>query len=261
MDLLPAIELIAREAGIAIMSFYHQQRSIVEKEDGSPLTDADTAAHHFIVSALKTLAPSIHILSEESVPDFSEPNKDGFYWLVDPLDGTKEFISCNGEFTVNIALIENGHPILGVVYAPALNVIYSARKGFGSYKQNDGSMRKRIGEIHREFGKRNIKIVSSRSHADEKLQVWLKKFESYETITMGSSLKFCLVAEGLADVYPRFGPTCFWDTAAAQCVVEEAGGSVLDLNGFSLTYHLNKPYLNPSFIAFGDQEKRMLFFS
>lgn len=241
------IEAIARAAGEAIMAIYIRDFAINEKEDLSPLTEADIAAHILITQALQTLTPDIPILSEEAVETFSGPNADQQFWLVDPLDGTKEFIKKNGEFTVNIALVEQGKPVLGIVYAPALDVLYSAAEGLGAFKADSSGAKTPI-QVARHTPGTPWKVVSSRSHVGDSLKEWLKTDE-YELILMGGSLKFCLVAEGKADIYPRFGPTSLWDTAAAQCVVEQAGGEVIDLTGQRLGYGNISNLLNPSFLV------------
>lgn len=249
-SLLEEVEIIAREAGAAIMAVYGRDFPTREKEDKSPLTEADTAAHKIITRRLGQLRPILPVLSEEAVGDFSGADNSGRYWLVDPLDGTKEFIKRNGEFTVNIALIENGRSILGVVYAPVLNVAYLAAEGSGAYKVGaDGICTAIRVAAHKEGTP--WRVVASRSHAGDSLTALLQQLGSYELIPMGSSLKFCLVAEGNADVYPRMGPTSLWDTAAAQCVVEQAGGEVTQLTGQPISYQNPAVVLNPYFVVHG----------
>lgn len=250
MSLLEEVEVIAREAGAAIMGIYARDFSVWEKEDKSPLTEADAAAHEVITRRLERLQPSLPILSEEAVGDFSGADSSGRYWLVDPLDGTKEFIKRNGEFTVNIALIEKGRSILGVVYAPVLNVAYLAAEGLGAFKMGPDGMRASIRVAEHTEGA-SWRVVGSRSHAGDSLTAFLQQLGSHELISMGSSLKFCLVAEGNADVYPRMGPTSLWDTAAAQCVVEQAGGGVIQLTGEPLSYANPTAVLNPFFVVHG----------
>jgi 3'(2'), 5'-bisphosphate nucleotidase len=250
MDLLKKVEGIAREAGAAIMEIYAQDISVWEKDDKSPLTEADAAAHEVIIRRLEQLPPVLPILSEEAIGDFSGVDSSGRYWLVDPLDGTKEFIKRNGEFTVNIALIDNGRSILGVVYAPVLNVTYLAAKGLGAFKVEASGMRTPIRVAEHILGE-SWRVVGSRSHAGDSLTAILQKLGSHQLISMGSSLKFCLVAEGEADVYPRMGPTSLWDTAAAQCVVEQAGGKVIQLTGEPLSYANPSAVLNPFFVVHG----------
>lgn len=249
MTLLPQIEALAQEAGAAIMEIYTRNFSIAHKADQSPLTEADIIANQIITVGLKELTPEIPILSEEAVEKFKGPNIQGQYWLVDPLDGTKEFIKKNGEFTVNIALIENGLSVLGVVYAPALDVLYAAAQGEGAFKMDENGHRAQI-YVTRHIRNTPWKVVGSRSHGGD-MSEWLRQLdEEVELISMGSSLKFCLVAEGAAHLYPRLGPTSFWDTAAAQCLVEQAGGHVLQLDGLPLSYAtLGQNLLNPFFVA------------
>lgn len=247
--LLNSVENIARDAGAAIYRIYGSEFSVLEKEDQSPLTDADSAAHVIISDALLRLTPDTPVLSEEDVGSFSGPNEKGQYWLIDPLDGTKEFIRRNGEFTVNIALIEDGKPSLGVVFAPVLNIFYVAARGVGAFKRSANLERQRI-KVQTHLKGRPWRVVGSRSHTADSLTQFLKQLGGHELLAMGSSLKFCLVAEGRADIYPRFGLTSLWDTAAAQCVVEQAGGHVTQLNGRPLSYADPSTILNPFFIAF-----------
>lgn len=249
MELLEKVDAIARKAGAAILEVYGRNFSVQEKEDKSPLTEADAAAQAVISAGLKQLTPGMPILSEEAVGDFAGADADGRYWLVDPLDGTKEFIKRNGEFTVNIALIEAGRPVLGVVYAPVPDVMYLAAAGVGAFKVKDGARSPiRVAE-HKQGAP--WRVVGSRSHAGDSLQALLDKLGAHELVSMGSSLKFCLVAEGVADIYPRLGPTSLWDTGAAQCVVEQAGGAVVQLSGEPLSYANPSATLNPFFLVHG----------
>ena len=249
-SLLEEIEIIAREAGAAIMAVYARDFSTQQKEDKSPLTEADTIAHEIIIRRLGQLQPMLPVLSEEAVENFSGADHSGRYWLVDPLDGTKEFIKRNGEFTVNIALIENGRSILGVVYAPVLNVAYLAAEGSGAFKVGADGARTAIGVAEHKEGI-PWRVVGSRSHAGDSLTAFLQQLGSYELISMGSSLKSCLVAEGDADIYPRMGLTSLWDTAAAQCIVEQAGGRVIQWTGEPLSYLNPHTVLNPFFLVHG----------
>lgn len=249
-DWLGAVVSIAQGAGAAIRAIYARPFEIHEKDDRSPLTEADLAAHHLIISELKRLDPSLPILSEESVDAFPGPDGAGRYWLVDPLDGTKEFIRRNGEFTVNIALIEGGRPVLGVVHAPVPDTVYAATAGRSALKYAPGRAPVTLTACRHEDGT-PWRVVGSRSHPGESLGMMLSRLESFTMVPMGSSLKFCLVAEGAADLYPRLGPTSLWDTAAAQCVVEAAGGAVIQLNGQPLRYADPQQILNPFFIAHG----------
>lgn len=254
-ELLPQVVEIARQAGEAIMRLYAEVNPSVQyKENNSPLTQADLASHHVIDEGLRRVAPQWPILSEESkeIP-FEQRGGWRRFWLVDPLDGTKEFLKRNGEFTVNIALMEDGHPILGVVYAPAIEKMYFAARGAGAWKAEAGSVAAiRIGRA--QHGR--TRVVTSRSHAslEDNLDAFTGGDRDCEFVTMGSSLKFCLVAEGAADIYPRTGPTMEWDTAAAQCVVEQAGGTVIDLKGQPMLYN-KEVLLNPGFVVRGEAKK------
>jgi 3'(2'), 5'-bisphosphate nucleotidase len=242
---------IAREAGDRILEIYETDFDARRKEDGSPLTAADCAAHRTIVDALRAMDPGTPVLSEESKSvDYAQRSSWRQFWLVDPLDGTREFIKRNGEFTVNIALIDGDQPVLGVVHVPVSGVTYLACRGDGAYcRRGEGAAERiRAGRYH---GGR-ARVVGSRSHAGTHLAGFLERLRTregeFEMIGMGSSLKLCLVAEGRADVYPRLGPTSEWDTAAAQCVVEVAGGRVIDLRGDTLRYN-KESVLNPWFIV------------
>ena len=246
---LMTLECIARKAGKAIMGIYDQPIDVTHKNDNSPLTLADLAANTIIVEDLQANYPDIPILSEESEETFKGVNQNNQYWLVDPLDGTKEFIKHNDEFTVNIALIEKGIPVLGVVYAPALDLMYSALKDGGAFKQTKGKTKESIHTNQNPL--EPLKIVGSRSHSDEKLNEWLKRLPNYKMLPMGSSLKICLVAEGRADIYPRLGPTRLWDTAAGDIILNEAGGYLTQLDGNNLVYENTDDLLNPFFIAIG----------
>jgi 3'(2'), 5'-bisphosphate nucleotidase len=257
IELLNKIENTAIKAGAAILEIYDSSDfGIQTKSDDSPLTKADLAAHHLIVDELKQHTANIPILSEESAEiPFEQRQQWQKYWLVDPLDGTKEFIKRNGEFTVNIALIENGSPILSVVYVPVSDVSYSAAKGYGAFKLADGKRQ----QIHTHKPARNIPIVvGSRSHVSADVQTYLDKLGNYELTAMGSSLKFCLVAEGKADLYPRLGLTSEWDTAAAQCIVEQAGGRVVTLDNQALKYNSKESLLNPYFMVYGDGNREWI---
>lgn len=254
--MLTQIRRIAEEAGARILTYYADEIPVDYKADDSPLTQADRAAHHLIVDRLRAAFPEIPVLSEESDPaEIAERRSWRRFWLVDPLDGTKEFIKKTGQFTVNIALIEDGEPTLGVVYIPAQNVTYFARRGDGAFRQNGDGAAAQI--CVRAADPERVVVVASRDHAGPEVAAILERIAAagieVESASMGSSLKFCLVAEGAADFYPRTVPTMEWDTAAAQCVVEEAGGAVTTLDGERLRY--NKESLrNPSVMAFGDAD-------
>jgi 3'(2'), 5'-bisphosphate nucleotidase len=254
--LLEPVCLLARAAGAAIMDVYHKADfGVVSKDDDSPLTRADIAAHHIISAGLARLTPDWPLLSEEAA-DISWHTRCQWqrYWLVDPLDGTKEFIKRNGEFTVNIALIDNGVPVLGVVYAPVLDWLYAGVQGTGATKQTvAGRQHIRVAAVP--TGQGTLRVVASRTHRGAALDAWLeqvgKQFAAVETVSMGSSLKICLVAEGSADIYPRLAPTSEWDTAAAQAILEAAGGALVDLHGNTLDYGRKAELLNPHFLAVG----------
>jgi 3'(2'), 5'-bisphosphate nucleotidase len=246
----PVIEL-ARDAGRRIMKFYQQDVSIEHKEDRTPLTEADMAAHNAIVAGLSVLTPEIPVLSEESAKiPFNERSQWDRYWLVDPLDGTREFIKRNGEFTVNIALIHDHRPLLGVIVVPVSGLCYFACEGQGAFKQLPDSKPESI-EV-RPFDSAHLVVAGSRSHGSDKLGTFLKNLGDHTLISMGSSLKSCLVAEGKADIYARFGPTSEWDTAAAHCIVEQAGGTLTDLQIKPLRYNTKESLLNPPFLVIGD---------
>ena len=242
---------LAVEAGHRILEIYNTEFDVTHKSDNSPLTEADMAAHHTIVDGLTQLTPELPVLSEESanIP-FEVRSQWQRYWLVDPLDGTREFIKRNGEFTVNIALIDNHESVLGVVYAPVTGVLYYANRGSGAFKKLPDS--EAIPIRAREKTASSTIIAGSRSHRGDSLQNFLSKIGDYEIISMGSSLKSCLVAEGHADIYPRLGPTSEWDTAAAQCVVEEAGGCLTKTDMQPLRYNTKESLLNPHFLVIGD---------
>ncbi|WP_269517840.1 3'(2'),5'-bisphosphate nucleotidase CysQ [Alteromonas sp. BMJM2] len=247
---------IAKEAGDKIMAIYENDFAIYEKQDTSPLTEADLAAHNVIVDAL-TAESDLPILSEESADiSWDERKQWQSYWLVDPLDGTKEFIKKNGEFTVNIALIEDGKPTMGIVYAPALNKSYVGIVGEGAWTEINGEFAPISATKH--SGNDVWKIVGSRSHQSPEIQNLLDQLiGETELVAMGSSLKLCLVAEGEAHLYPRLGPTSEWDTGAAHAVAIAAGAKVtvldpanpLDFNAEDLTYNQKESVLNPFFLV------------
>jgi 3'(2'), 5'-bisphosphate nucleotidase len=242
---------IARQAGSAIMEIYQQDFAVEEKSDRSPLTEADLAAHRVIVAGLRQLTPEIPVLSEESASiPFTERSAWQRYWLVDPLDGTREFVKRNGEFTVNIALIEHQTPTLGVICVPVTGRVYYGAREDGAWRQDPGQEPTAIRVEPRHH--RPVRVAGSRSHAGDSLRQYLANLGDHEIVSMGSSLKFCLVAEGQADVYPRLGPTSEWDTAAAQAIVQAAGGRVTDLQMRDLRYNSKESLLNPHFLVFGD---------
>ena len=244
----PVVDLVDR-AGEAILQVYRgADLGIQAKADSSPLTEADLAANEIICKGLASLWPEIPILSEEAANPFAGEQEPPLYWAVDPLDGTKEFIKRNGEFTVNVALVENGYPVLGVVAAPALGLVYEGVQGHGARRRSSAGWEPIAigGPIVPEAV---VRVASSRSHPSPAVDVWLKRFERIEQRPSGSSLKFCLLAQGDADVYPRFGPTCIWDTAAGHAVLAAAGGCVTSVDGKPLLYKRPANVLNPDFVA------------
>lgn len=242
---------ITREAAAAILDVYRKDFEVESKDDRSPLTEADLSAHHIIVDSLRKLTPGWPILSEESATiPWSERRQWTRYWLVDPLDGTREFIKRNGEFTVNIALIENGRPTLGVVQAPVTEEIAWATQGKGAWIAIGQGEARRCRTRPRADP---LVVAGSRSHGNPRLAEMMQRVGMHEITALGSSLKFLRIAAAEADLYVRLGPTSEWDTAAAQCVLEEAGGAVIDLDGNPLRYNGKESLLNPEFIACGDK--------
>ena len=257
MKLIPPLLNIAERAGEAILEVYNSSLAleIITKDDNSPVTKADHAAHEVIDTGLKLLTPDIPRLSEEGcVPDFSERAGWGRYWLIDPLDGTKEFINRNGEYTVNIALILNHEPVLGLVYVPVTKVFYYGVKGQGSWKKTEAGVR-RI-SVRNVAEAKPFCVVASRRHGADALEGMIqeakKAFGHIEKVSMGSSLKICMLAEGVADWYPRLALTSEWDTAAAQAVLEAAGGLIYDDKFEPLECNRKDSLLNPFFHAVAD---------
>jgi len=252
--LLLDIGTLARRAGEAIMAIYREDFDVELKDDRSPLTAADLAAQNVIAAGLAKIEPPWPVISEEaSQLPWEQRREWSRYWLVDPLDGTREFVKRNGEFTVNIALIENGKAILGVVLAPVTQELFAAARGHGAWWQvQEGAQWERIST--RELANPPV-AAGSRSHSGSS-EATLRRLlgDEYQLHALGSSLKFCLIARGAADVYLRCGPTSEWDTAAAQCVLEEAGGAVLDLHGKPLHYNRGESLINPEFLAVGDAD-------
>ena len=248
--LAPALE-IALQAGRAVMGFYGQDFSVEEKADNTPLTEADLVSHELIRKGLRNLTRDLPILTEESgeIP-FEERSQWRRYWLVDPLDGTREFIRHSDEFTVNIALIDDGEPLLGIVHAPALDRSYYACRSHGAYRRNGGGMPVEI-RVRRWRGDATTVVCGRSAHRNDSLRRLLERLGEHDLIYLGSALKSCLVAEGGADLYARFGPTSEWDTAAAQCIVEEAGGRITDTAMRTLRYNQKRSLLNPHFLVFG----------
>jgi 3'(2'),5'-bisphosphate nucleotidase len=241
---------IAEAAGREVMAVYGGEIATWHKDDASPLTEADLRADAVIRQGLEAAFPGVFVLSEES--SSAAGGAAERFFLVDPLDGTKEFLKRNGEFTVNIALVDGGRVVAGVVLAPALGELFWAGDGLGAWKRDAaGSRALRVVPYD---GSRPLRVIGSRSHGGEALAAWLAKLpQAHDFVAAGSSLKFCRIAEGEADIYPRFGPTSQWDTAAAQGVLEAAGGAVTDLAGVPLRYGLDRPLLNPEFCAVGDR--------
>ena len=251
---------IAIDAGKEILNIYNDEIIVNSKEDKSPITQADINSNDIIVNRLKKLESNIPILTEESVVEWKNRKDWIKYWLIDPLDGTKEFINRNGEFTVNISLIENNYPIFGIIYSPVKSLLYYALKNNGCYKLKTNSNLTTLKNfnkinIHKE---KNIttKVIGSRSHSSKEFLNWVKKkFTNFELITIGSSLKFCILAEGKADIYPRFGPTSEWDIAAGHIILEEAGGKLKTIDNKDILYNTKDDILNPHFIAYGNLSK------
>lgn len=250
-ELLENVTAIAKAAGTTIAQYFRTGYQVESKSDNSPLTTADLAAHQLITQQLTELHPQFPMLSEESTKiSFDIRRQWETYWLIDPLDGTREFVKGVPEFTVNIALIHQHRPVLGVVNLPMQNTSYMAISGQSAYRENpDGShdtIRTRSVPQHRPT------VCGSRSHAGKSLKIFLEKLGDHELLSKGSSIKSCLVAEGSADIYPRFGPTSEWDTAASQCIVETAGGATVDMKFNPLRYNTKDSLLNPNFVVIGD---------
>ncbi|GAB2497857.1 3'(2'),5'-bisphosphate nucleotidase CysQ [Pseudoxanthomonas sangjuensis] len=254
-DHYEAVIAIAHEAAAAIMAVYAQTFEVESKADDTPLTRADMAAHHIIAEGLQRLTPDWPVLSEEAsdIP-WSVRAEWPTYWLVDPLDGTREFVKRNGEFTVNIALVEENQPVFGVVVAPVTGTAWHAMQGRDAFRR-DGDSDTLLRT--RRPARPPLRVAASRSHRDARTDALLERIAAWsgdaaETLALGSSLKFCRIAEGALDVYPRFGPTSEWDTAAAQCILESAGGALLAPDGRSFRYNRRESLLNGDFIALGD---------
>ena len=268
LELIETVIRISKEAGSKILEiydnpvyFYEDNRRkfddprplSVLKKDSSPLTIADIASHEIIVNSLRKINPSIPILSEEAsdIP-FKVRSKWDEYWLIDPLDGTKEFLKRNGEFTVNIALIKENIPILGIIHIPISNETYWGSTKLGSFYLKDNKEKHKISVA--ENTNSPLRIVASRSHPSKSLESLLKKKDQYKIINKGSSLKLCLIASGEADIYPRFGPTSEWDIAAGQAILESAGGAIITNRKQRLHYNESESYLNPNFVASSSKE-------
>ena len=251
MEIENVIALV-RETGAAIMDIYNKDFSIIHKSDNSPLTEADLTAHNILVNGLSKITPDIPVLSEESDNTVQKHRLEWpLYWLIDPLDGTKEFINRNGEFTINVALIRNGVPVLGIVYAPVLEALYWGELGKGAFKQEGTKMVKPITVAKVPSIPTGWRILGSRSHQSQAFQEFIKRLPGANVITMGSSLKLCLIAEGAADLYPRLSLTSEWDIAAGHAVIVAAGGQVFELSSMEpLVYNANpNSLINPFFVA------------
>ena len=249
LDDMKKIITIAKRAGEKIMQIYQKDFGVEYKEDQSPLTEADLASHHLICDELNKLYPDIPILSEESADSFTLADENSSFWCVDPLDGTKEFIKKNDEFTVNIALIQNQQPILGVIGVPAKNMVYAAVMGEGAFKQQGNNALQKINV--KPQNPDHLTFAVSRSHLDDQTKKMVEEYQA-EMLQAGSALKLTYVAEGLVDVYPRFGPTMLWDVAAGQCVIEEAGGQVLWAENQQPMIYNIRHMKNDSFIAINE---------
>ena len=241
---------LSRAAGAALMEVYARDFAVDTKSDDSPVTAADLAAHRLLCDGLQALTPDIPVLSEEAA-DIPWERRRAWpvLWLVDPLDGTREFVKKNGEFTVNVALIENHEPVMGVIFAPALDVMVHAERGVGAFLRSGGDD---IALASTRPAAAPLRVAASRSHATERTEKLIARLGEHERLGLGSSLKFCRLAEGTMDFYPRFGPTSEWDTAAGQCILEAAGGAVTDVAGHPLRYNTKDSLLNPDFFATGD---------
>jgi 3'(2'), 5'-bisphosphate nucleotidase len=257
-ELAQPVRELAIAAGELILEFYDSDYEVESKQDQTPVTTADLAAHETIVEGLAELTPDVPVLSEEScnIP-YATRSQWHCYWLVDPLDGTREFIKHTGEFTVNLALVGDHRPVLGVIHAPVTRVTYFAWDNGGAYKLGNGNQAPE--KIYtRPLEDAPVRVAGSRGYAVKSLQTFLRRLDNYEYVGIGAALKPCLIAEGNVDVYPRLGPTSEWDTAAAQCILEEAGGKLTDLHLRPLRYNTKPSLKNPPFIAFGDDRRNWI---
>lgn len=255
--LLPDLIELARAAGREIMRVYEGEFAVTLKEDRSPLTAADLASQRVIADGLRALAPEIPLLAEESADEEVAARRTWrTLWLVDPLDGTREFVKRNGEFTVNIALVHEHEPLLGVLYVPALECCYYAARGLGAERQDAGGRRE---PVHVSVCSHEPpRVLASRSHRGSRIDALLENLGSHQIVSVGSALKFARLAEGAADFYPRLSPTSEWDTAAGQAIVEAAGGRVTDLQGVPLRYNARDTLVNPDFMAWADSRRNWL---
>ena len=243
---------ISIKAGKKILEYYENNNAVFIKEDNSPLTNADISSNKIIIEELKKLQIDTPILSEETLIDWNERKNWNTYWLIDPLDGTKEFLKRNGEFTVNIALIENNTPILGVIYVPVTKEIFWGSASNGSFYSKGGDHKEKL-NVSKKI-KKPLTILASKSHHSEQLDSLLNQIKDYNLINKGSSLKFCLVALGKADIYLRLGPTSEWDTAAGEAIITFANGHIVNTEGLALKYNSKESFLNPHFIVSIDQQ-------
>ncbi|GAB3349190.1 3'(2'),5'-bisphosphate nucleotidase CysQ [Lysobacter tyrosinilyticus] len=242
---------LAQDAAAAILGIYDSEFAVEHKDDNSPLTAADLASHRCIVDGLARITPDIPVLSEESAHEVSTDTRRHWHrlWVVDPLDGTREFVKRNGEFTVNIALVEDGVAVFGVIQAPVTGQLWHGSAELGAFLREHG---RDTAVRARAPARAPLRVAASRSHRDTRTQGFIDRMGEVELLGLGSSLKFCRIAEGSLDVYPRFGPTSEWDTAAGQCVLEGAGGAVLDPQGRPFRYNQRDTVLNGDFVALGD---------
>jgi 3'(2'), 5'-bisphosphate nucleotidase len=251
-EMMSEIIKLAKEAGKIILGKKQGELGVEKKQDGSPVTIADKASHEHILAGLNKLTPPIPVISEEGDPERVghrlRAQNEPIYWLVDPLDGTKEFLKENGDYTVNIALVKEGIPILGVIYVPEHRVSYFAATETGSYRQKDGQPPVKITGNKK---KRPLKVVASRSHFSKETKEFIDKLGAVELIHRGSSVKICAVAEGSADLYPRLGPTYLWDTAAGCIIAREAGCELVDLDGKQMFYGLDEGLKKEGFVVKG----------
>ncbi|MBX9586665.1 MAG: 3'(2'),5'-bisphosphate nucleotidase CysQ [Gammaproteobacteria bacterium] len=258
--LLPRVMQIAFSAGDAILKIYQQESYAIQtKNDASPVTQADILAHEVIEEDLSKLTPDIPLISEEGFsPSFEERKGWPLFWLVDPLDGTKEFIAHTDEFSVNIALIQNHEPILGVIVSPCRQTAYYASVESGAFfKDAKGNVKSLT--TRKWLPNHRLSLATSRRHNAERMAELMSQIGDYSVLTMGSSLKFCAIAEQKADLYPRLGPTSEWDTAAGQCILTGAGGAVVDLQGLALRYNTKEDMVNPGFFATGDLDSLLKY--
>jgi len=256
-DLLPEVIAVARTAGREIMAIYAQEFAVTLKDDQSPLTAADLAAHRSINAGLARIAPQLPQLSEESpASEIAARREWRSLWLIDPLDGTREFVQRNGEFTVNIALVHDHQPVLGVLYAPALGLMYAAARGAGAWQIDAQEQRTPLRATAR--APQPPRVLASRSHRGASLDELLVRLGAHELVGTGSALKFAYLAAGRADFYPRLSPTSEWDTAAGQAIAEAAGARVVGLDGAPLRYNARDTLLNPSFLCWADDSRDWL---